>query len=80
MHSERMWASPQRRIYGACVDTLQHLLWVPPATKNAVMADHSQGHLLGETYPRYLRTRRIDVDGTYVVQGLGFGGGQAIEQ
>ena len=59
----------------ACIDTLQHL-----SSRHRKRSDgwsgHNQGHRLGVTYPRYLRTRQIDVDETLVVHGLGFGAGR----
>ena len=40
------------------------------ATKSAMVAGHTQGQKSGGTNPRYLRTRHIEVDETFVVHGL----------
>ena len=42
----------------------------PPVTKSAMMSGHTHGHQSGGRNPRYLRTRHIEVDETFVVHGL----------
>ena len=54
---------------GAYFDTPQHFLGSPPATNNAVIANQGLGHQTGGSCPKYLQTRQIDVDETWIKPG-----------
>ena len=72
MRSWRRWANllPQR--WGVHTGVPPHLMWGPPTTKSAMMADHMVTLQRGGTFPRCRWIRQMDVFRTVGVHRLGF--------
>ena len=58
-----MWASHELRKCVACIDTLPHRLWDPPATENEVTVGRLGEHQTEGTCLQYQLILHVDVDG-----------------